>query len=233
MPRRRITFAPFENYHLFNRGNDERLIFNDDRDRARFLFLILYHQAPGITFHPIGRSITQFMRTARFSQTKSSLQKVIARREVALLNFCLMDNHFHLTVLELKDRGVSHFMLRVLGAYTKYFNKKYQRTGHLFEGPFKSVHVESNTHLLHLSAYIHKNPTDIRGWRGRELEFPWSSGIDYSMGNRFPGLLKPDSVLGQFGADVPRQQASYKKFVAESTAKSILTSLSEEHRFAH
>lgn len=233
MPRRRTAFAPFEHYHLFNRGNDERLIFNDDRDRARFLFLILCHQAPGITFHPIGRSIARFMRTARFSQTKNSLQKVIARREVALVNFCLMDNHFHLTVLELKDGGISHFMLRVLGAYTKYFNKKYRRRGHLFEGPFKSVHVESNAQLLHLSAYIHKNPIDIRGWRGRELEFPWSSGVDYIVGNRFPGLLKPDSVLGQCGADALRQQTSYEKFIAESTAKSVRASLSTEHCLAH
>lgn len=226
-------FAPFEHYHIFNRGIDERLIFNEVRDRARFLFLILYHQAPKIFFRPLGRTVAAFMRSGRFSQTKKSIDRIVVGRSVALINFCLMDNHFHLTIQELKEHGASRYLQRVLDAYTKYFNKKYRRHGHLFEGPFKSVPVESNTQLLHLSAYIHKNPTDIRGWRGRELEFPWSSGVDYSMSNRFPGLLKPDSVLGQFGADAPRQQVSYKKFIVESTAKSIRTSLSEEHCFVH
>lgn len=226
---RKQRFAPFEHYHLYNRGNDERLIFNDDRDRVRFLFLILHNQAPKISFRPLSRTVTSFARTGRFSQTKKSIERIVAERSIALINFCLMDNHFHLTVQELRERGISCYMQRVLDAYTKYFNKKYRRQGHLFEGPFKSVHIETNTQLLHLSAYIHKNPADIRGWRGQELEYHWSSGVDYASGNRFSGLLKPDIVLGQFGADIFRQKMGYKKFIAESTAKSIRSSLSKEH----
>ena len=59
-------------------------------------------------------------------------------------------------------------MQRILNAYTKYFNAKYKKTGHLFQGPFKAVHIERNEQLLHLSAYIHRNPREIKGWKNRE-----------------------------------------------------------------
>ena len=87
---------------------------------------------------------------------------MITSRYVELVSFAFIPNHFHLIVHEKKENGISQYMQRILNAYTKYFNAKYKKTGHLFQGPFKAVHTESNEQLLHLSAYIHRNPERLR-----------------------------------------------------------------------
>src|SRR3989344_9566821 len=87
----------------------------------------------------------------------------------------MMPNHFHLIVRGLEIGGIARYMQRVLCAYTKYFNTKYEKTGHLSQGPYKAVHIEDDRQLLYLSSYIHKNPKELNGWKNREQFYPWSS----------------------------------------------------------
>ena len=157
--------------------------------------------------------------------------KIVGTRSVELVNFCLMDNHFHLTVRELKDGGISKYMQRIQNAYTKYFNAKYRRKGHLLEAPFKAVHVKNNVQLLHLSPYIHRNPREMREWRGKEESYRWSSLCDCIVKNRWGRLLSLHIILEQFGKTVGEQQRGYKKFIETSTAKSRENSLPTEHFF--
>ena len=72
-----------------------------------------------------------------------------------------MPNHFHLIVKEVKEGGISAYMQRVLNAYTKYYNAKHDTSGHLFQGPFRAIHIADNDQLLYVSAYIHLNCREI------------------------------------------------------------------------
>lgn len=106
--------------------------------------------------------------------------------------FCLISNHFHILAKEKFNNGISKYMLKLMTAYSMYFNKKYKRTGKLYQGVFKSVHVENDNHLKYLYSYIHLNPAKIKDkdWRDnkkrnmQELskyawEYPYSSLKEY------------------------------------------------------
>src|SRR3989344_4623952 len=88
---------------------------------------------------------------------------VFERREtlVDIGAFCLMPNHFHLLLREKEDGNISLFMKKLLTAYVMYFNKKYERTGSLFEGKFKSEPVREDNYLKYLFSYIHLNPIKL------------------------------------------------------------------------
>jgi putative transposase len=135
-------------------------------------------------------------------------------RSVELVAFALMPNHFHLLIKNNQEQVLSVYMQRVLTAYSKYFNAKYQKKGHVFEGPFGARHIENNTQLLHVSAYIHKNPKELVDWTDSYGKYPWSSYQDYVGLNRWGELIAPEIVLEQF-----KNQAKYKEFVDQSTAK--------------
>ena len=129
-----------------------------------------------------------------------------------------MPNHFHLTVKEVAEGGISQYMQRVLNAYTKYYNAKYNKFGHLFQGPYKIVHIEDNRQLLHLSAYIHRNPRELKKWRQKEDKYPWSSYQDYVFENRWGNLLSQNIISDQF-----ESKHEYHNFVKTSTAKTLDT----------
>ena len=211
---REIKIAPNEYYHIFNRGMSKQKIFIDKRDWARFLFLILHFQSP-ITFQNIGRPTKNFVKHSVFNIDKKQITEITENRFVELIAFCLMPNHFHLIIKEVEEGGIASYMQRVLNSYTKYFNTKYKRSGHLFQGPYKAVHVEQNYQLLHLSAYIHKNPTELAEWRNKISDYPWSSLQDFSTKNRWDNLIVPNIILEQFKTN------GYQKFLETSTAKNV------------
>jgi len=210
---RRVPISPDEHYHLFNRGVLKRNIFPEDRDRIRFLFSLLYFQSP-LSFTNPGFHVRNYYESSTFDPTGTATEKVATNRTVELIAFCLMPNHFHLLVREAAENGIAGYMQRVLNAYTKYFNAKYKSSGHLFQGPYQAVHVESNEQLLHLSAYIHRNPRELKGWKDREERYPWSSGPDYLEKNRWGKLLLTDIIAGQFSS--PEE---YADFLRTSSAK--------------
>ena len=81
--------------------------------------------------------------------------------------YCLMPNHFHILVREKTDGGISKYMLKLMTSYSMYFNKKYKRTGKLYEGVFKSTHASSDRYLKYLYSYIHLNPAKLidKNWK--------------------------------------------------------------------
>lgn len=125
-----------------------------------------------------------------------------------------MPNHFHLLIKEVDEGGISAYMQRVLNAYSKYYNTKYEKSGHIFQGPYKAVHIENNDQLLHVSCYIHRNPREITKWFRREAQYQWSSYSDLIGENRWGKLLIPDILLGQF-----KNKGEYHEFVKSSPAK--------------
>lgn len=218
---RTAPIAQNEYYHIFNRGNNKQQIFLGGRDWIRFLFLIIHLQSP-IIFPKISRQISHFVKNRAFDIENNDMEKIAKERYVELVNFVLMPNHFHLAVHEFKDGGIANYMQRILCAYTKYFNTKYDRSGHLFQGPYKAVHVEDNEQLLYLSTYIHKNPRELPEWKNKEHLYPWSSYQDYTGKNRWGKLLQQNIILDQFS-----NKQEYGHFVKSSPAKELKENLSD------
>ena len=210
---RNIKIAQGEYYHILNRGVGKQVIFHDEKDYIRFLFLILYFQSP-VTFINLGRPVKNFVKHRVFNIDKKIQQNIINNRFVELTSFCLMPNHFHLIIQEVEENGIARYMQRVLNSYTKYYNTKYQKSGHLFQGPYRAVHVENNDQLLYLSTYIHRNPRELKKWFKKESTYLWSSYQDLIGKNRFEELLVVDIINGQF-----KNKKEYDEFVKSSPAK--------------
>jgi putative transposase len=214
MPMRTTTFAPGEHYHLCVRGNNKQDIFRNDTDRARLLFLITHLQSPE-SIPNISKAVSKYYKVSDVWNTAPELiSRIVETRYIALEAFSFMTNHLHLAVCEVKESGIVRYMQRVLNAYAKYSNIKYETVGHLFQGPFRAVHIEDNDQLLYLSTYIHRNPRELSGVAGNEHQYEWSSYRDYLGPNRFGKLLDPSLVLGQF-----ETADDYRAFVDSSIAK--------------
>jgi putative transposase len=208
--------ADGEYYHVFNRGAHRQTIFRDQQDRLRFLFLVLYLQSPHIFFNT-GR-IVRAGSLEGFTAPSGAEEEVLQTRFVEVTAFCLMPNHFHLLLKAVTGAGVSEYLQRVAVAYTKYFNEKYTSTGSIFGGRYKAVHVKDNRQLLYLSAYIHRNPRELKDWKEKEESYPYSSLQDYVDKNRWGGLLATDIIASQFDGTT---KSNYRDFVRTSTAKII------------
>ena len=198
-------------YHLINRGVDKRKIFVDKQDHLRFihdLFEFNNQEKVNNTYYSFRQSINDVRR--HYIETSRKARKTI----IDLLAFCLMPNHYHILVSPKVEGAISLFMKKVNGGYAKYFNAKYNMSGHVFQGAYNAVHIEDNNQLLYVSTYVHRNPRELRGWKNREGKYPWSSFLDYITANRWGNLIKQDIILDQFP-----QKVEYEKFVNESVAK--------------
>lgn len=146
VPYRLVKFTNERFYHVFNRGVEKRKIFSTPEDHERFLQSIYYYQfdgpKPKLSTHKRFRLI-EFDKNPKI---------------VDIVCYCLMLNHFHLLIRQVKSGGACEFMRKLLNSYTKYYNTKHDRVGHLFQGTFKAVDIENDDQLLHLSRYIHLNP---------------------------------------------------------------------------
>lgn len=160
----------------------------------------------------MSRAVINYVETQTLNE--DLVTDVAKDRYVALEAFALMNNHTHLLVRDEGEDGIACYMQRVLNAYAKYFNTKYETVGHLFQGPYRAVHVNDNEQLLYLSTYIHRNPRELRGVAGKEHKYEWSSYQDYLGVNRFRPLLDCSFVLDQFNT-----AHEYREFVDSSIAK--------------
>lgn len=145
---RKINFSINEYYHVYNRGNNKSLIFLDDFDYKRFTKLLF---------------VCNGSKPVVFKTIQGVPLDKIERGEtlVDIGSYCLMPNHFHLLLKEKQENGISIFMEKLLTAYSMYFNKKYHRTGKLFEGRFRAEHLDSDEYLKYIFMYIHLNPVKI------------------------------------------------------------------------
>lgn len=147
MSLRKTSFAINEHYHIYNRGNSKQTIFRDSADYNHFIkMLYLCNSIRNI----VNRDIT-----------KNSYDYEREKTLVYIGAYCLMPNHFHLLIKEKMENGISKFMQKISTAYSMYFNKKYKRTGGLFEGKFKSQHINNDRYMKYLFSYIHLNPIKL------------------------------------------------------------------------
>ncbi|MFQ6082960.1 MAG: transposase [Candidatus Aminicenantia bacterium] len=145
-----------------------------------------------------------------------------SKEKFSIIIYCyvLMDNHFHL-LIETAKPNLSKVMHWILTGYTVYFNKRHRRTGHLFQGRYKSLLVDKVNYLLELSRYIHLNPVRAKITEKPE-NYLWSSYREY-IGLRKSSIANSKWLLKEFSSKAKEASKRYKEFVEEG----IKTELSD------
>jgi putative transposase len=190
-------FAPNTLHHIYNRGNAKMDIFLDDEDYRWFLkrLKILLSKEP-LTMVLIGK----WKRSQRLTPFPLNTFSPIC--------YCLMPNHFHFVFEQKTELPLSLLLLKLCTGYAKYFNRKYNRVGHVFQDQFNAVMITNDQQLSAVSAYIHQNPKaadlvqDAADWA-------YSSYQDY-LGMREDSLCEQDWIVRGF-----RDIAEYREFVEE------------------
>lgn len=205
------TYIPNSYYHVYNRGVEKRVIFQDEQDYSVFLSYLKTYLTPKDE-----KSLQAILNSAESSpkdknQALKQLRLKNYSSDLELLCYALLPNHFHLLVRQ-KGIVLNNFTNSLGTRYAMYFNRKYKRQGVLFQDVYKAVLVESDEQLLHLSRYIHLNPTKvlhISPSRWKESTFP--SSISEYLGNGNTDWIKKDYILNYFSKNNP--QNSYFDFL--------------------
>lgn len=181
MPRRpRIDMAGY--YHIVNRGVEQRVIYNEDKDFEIFLEMLC---------------------------TACKLY------DVQLHGYVLMSNHYHL-LIETTQENLSKFMKHINASYAIYFNRKYKRTGHLWQGRFKSWYVTDEAYLYTLISYIGNNPVKAKIVQKPE-EYQYSSHLAFSEATEPIVCLKNSFVFTEF-----QDKNDRKEFLQSTTDEGLL-----------
>ncbi len=162
MARKVIPNITGEKYHVFNRGVDKRDVFLDPQDYLRFYQSLAF-------FNTVDPTINYRLAKGSYSASQNKLVEIEA--------YSLLPNHFHLLIEQKEDGGLSEFLKRISGGYTSYFNEKYERTGTLFQGRYKKVHVATNEQYQYLFSYVNENHF-VHGFN-MERELYHSSSLHY------------------------------------------------------
>ena len=112
--------------------------------------------------------------------------------------YCLMNNHYHI-VIETPDGNLSKGMRQLNGVYTQVFNKRHHRVGHIFQGRYKAILIQKDSHLLEVCRYVVLNPVRAKAVKSPE-EWEWSSYRATAGLKKSHSCLTTDWVLSQFGS---------------------------------
>jgi putative transposase len=198
----RNTVRAYQNdcfYHVYNRGINKQPVFLEPTDYTVFLNLLKRYLSKIPESHPKNGSYPSFYY------------------DVELLAFCLIPNHFHLLLYQVKDQGIANFLKSVSTSYGMYFNKKYGRVGPVFQGRFKASIVQKDAYLHHVSRYIHLNPTNYKTWD--------YSSYQYYCGNHSAEWLRTERVMELLDND----KEAYRTFVSDyEEQKALLDELKYE-----
>lgn len=206
MPRKNEVKIYYQNafYHIYNRGIDKREIFMEEYDYRVFLNLLKValsnpedYDVTVAGSHPAIWQDDFLKKTKIFHPRKNFYGKI------QLIAYCLMSNHFHLLIKQLDSESVSLFIKSITTAYVMYFNKKYERVGPLFQGPFKAIDVHDENYFIWLTRYIHRNPPNY-------TNYSYSSYPEY-LGKRHAKWVDFSAIAGSHPAT--KDYESYRSFV--------------------
>jgi len=197
MGNRKEKFEIGEYYHVYNRGIEGRSIFSTPEDVEYFI-------SRAQVFNKI-EAIGGLYRESLPKYKKNTKKKL-----VDIVCYAFNPNHFHFLMTPLVDKGIENFMQRLCTGHAMFFNNKYKRKGRLFQGVFKSTHIDSNEYLLHLSVYINLNDRahQLRGGTSQLVRTSWGSYIDNSIKN--PLLGDKRIITDQF-----KNTKEYEKFAED------------------
>jgi len=212
MPIKRPPLVNGEIYHIVLRAIEGFKLFRDERDSLRMIHdLFEFNDDENVS------SNYRVCKIRNNNVTRTLLVTLPGEKRkklVDILVFCLMPNHIHLLVRQLQEGGISKLMRKIGAGYGGYYNKKHQRSGRLFDGRYRVVHVGNDNQLKVAFVYIHTNPVAILvpNWKedgisGKELQkateflesYRWSSYADYLEKKNFPSITSRDFLLNELG----------------------------------
>jgi len=191
-------------YHIFSRSISKYTVFNDPEDFSRIIEIMNLYR-----YSDFKHKYSKYLQLDPTTQV--AILTGLKNENKLLINivaYCVMSTHIHLILKQLEDNGISHFMAKIFNSYSRYFNVKHKRAGPLWAGRFKSVFVSDDSQLLHLTRYIHLNPTSAN-LVNKPNEWPYSSYVEY---------INPDSgiqKLCNFENLFEIEGNHYKKFVLD------------------
>ncbi len=141
-------------YHVMTKSIAGYIVFRSKNDYTRMLKMIEYY-----SYENVPLKFSRYFFSVNNKNTVKEIDLTKFSKLVDIISYCLMPTHIHILLTPLKDNAVSIFMGNLLNSYTRYFNTKTKRKGPLWQGRFKSVNVETDEQLLHLTRYIHLNPS--------------------------------------------------------------------------
>jgi putative transposase len=154
------------------------------------------------------------------------LDKQIIDSDIKMHGYCLMDNHIHL-LLKGDLEQVSTFMKKITVSYVSYFNYKFRRSGHLFQGRYKSEVIEDDSYLLQLIRYIHQNPVKAHIVKKAD-DYKWSSHRNYINNTKSQlEALSTELILGMFSKNQEEAIKLFKEYVSQ---KSDITFMDVEEK---
>ena len=169
-------------YHLYNRGVRKINIYNNASDYLRWENLLawcLYYDYPYSRYLRRLADLKSLSRQETFRQMIESSFRY-KHSPIEILAYVEMPNHFHLVVEQMVDSGVSIFMKKISTAYSMYVNKKYDLSGAVFEGSYKTVQVVSDPQLTQLLLYVLRNPVEAKLVSNKSiLQYKWCALKEY------------------------------------------------------
>lgn len=185
-----------EIYHICNKSIANFGIFKDPVNAERYIKLLDYYNTLP---HP-----------RRFSHATNAERKhavnLLTPKENSIVKFicyCIMPDHYHILLKILSEYSISKYISDIENSFTRYFNIKFDRKGPLWQSEFRAVRIKTETQLLHVTRYIHLNPTTSKLVNKPE-DWKWSSYRDYIEN---PAILQ--DAMNELTIKNPRK---YKKF---------------------
>lgn len=177
-------------------------------------------------YHIINRGVEQrvvFKEKEDYEYFIGQLSLLSKNFNITIHNYCLMSNHYHLLV-ETRDENLSKFMRQLNGIYAIYFNKKYKRNGHLWQGRFKSWYITDEAYLYTLILYIEQNPLKAKIVKNL-INYPYSS-CHYFLDHNTPLFLKDSWIVKNYQNDKEAIKAFLNSIVDTSQLQELKTASS-------
>lgn len=202
---RKDALVPGRTYHVFSRSIAGFRIFSCDAEFSRLVEAMRFFQREVVALR-----FFKFLKLRRRGKVYSEEMIRWSKQEplVKIYAYCIMPTHIHLVLKQLKNDGISIFMANILNSYTRYFNTKLGRKGPLWESRFKNVLVETDEQLLHLTRYLHINPT-AAGLVEKPEDWPASSYGEYL------GETPASERICEFDDVLDVDPISYRQFVED------------------
>jgi len=162
-------------------------------------------------YHIYNRGVNRepiFFNDDNYKYCLKMIRKYLDRYNLCLIVYCLMPNHYHFIIRQESEAGISDFIRDVFNTYAQAVNKRQHRTGTLFQGRFKHIHIERDEHILHLCRYIHLNP--VKAGLVVSPEFWRHSNYADWIGLRAGTLTDRSFMMDNFG-----NSENYRAFVIE------------------
>jgi len=188
--------------------------------RHTFVYAFTPGQTLCLAYGPFSIAIRRLLRVHHYLMFLEKLSDSLEVYNVSLLGYVCMTNHYHLLVTT-PEGNLSSFMRHFNVAYTSSFNRRHKRSGHLFQGRYKSYLVDADSYLKEVSRYIHLNPVRIKAYSDMETDqritilkkFRYSSFAGYTNTKKRDDFVHYQMVLDYFGGDTKEGRAVYWQFV--------------------